>query len=156
VITNNGITVVMTGIQQNIALFWDWLLFTNNIEITLATTLADLTEANWPGYVRQNNGSNIGPTLDDGVATSYPVTNPTFTNTDTAPYVFWGWAIVGRVDGLMLAGKNEGLNLIGPSAQVILLPTFTLQEQGESLKSPRPAVTKPGKKSPTTPIGKWR
>lgn len=127
-LTNNGLTIVIQNIQLNIALFWEWMLFTNNVEITDATILSDLTEANWPGYARVNNGSNVGPSITGGVASTYPLDNPTFNNADSVGHGFYGWGLIDRSSGLLVDAVNVGLSTIAPGGSVIVVANYTLQE----------------------------
>lgn len=127
-LTNQGLANVMSYVQLNIALFWEWVLFTNDVTITDATLLSDLVEANWPGYSRVNNGSNLGPDIADAVATSYPVSSPTFANSDSLPHAFYGWGLVDRVSGVLVDGANVGEQTIVPGGEVIVIANYTLQE----------------------------
>lgn len=148
-ITNVGIVGILTDIQQNIGLFWDWLLFVNDIIITRTTQLSDLTEAAWPGYSRVSNGICIGPFAVDTLETSYPYVNPTFVNSDSVAYPYYGWGIVDRRTDFLVAAGNVGLSSIAAGAQVIVLAAYTLEEGGDSL--PAPKVVRSGAGIPRRP-----
>lgn len=127
-LVSGGLSNVMSFVQLNIALFWEWILFTSNTPITESTVLSDLTEANWSGYVRIPNGSNVGPIITDGIATSYPYANPTFSNTDSVPHTFYGWGMVHRPTGVLVNAANVGPQTIAANGTVVVIADYTLQE----------------------------
>lgn len=86
------------------------LLFTNNIALTKATTLAQLTEATFTGYSRvaaYTFGAN--PILQaDGTYTLLGAL-ATFRATSASPFVsniVYGWAMVDNATGLILYGAE--------------------------------------------------
>ena len=119
---------LLTAIVYPIALQTQWLLFTNVIEIEESTTLSNLTEAIWPGYVRCNNGSNSAIAIDDEIASSFPITNPTFTNSDSVPHSYAGVALVDAATGSLWHVETLPVTPVPPGSSVVVLPTYTLQE----------------------------
>ena len=87
-------------------------LFTNNFTITLSTSLSDLTEAAWSGYVQVLIGTLVGPTLSSDRAVVTPVTPIAFTNTSGSPVNFYGWFMVDAAQTRLIAAVNVGVTTI--------------------------------------------
>lgn len=85
-----------------------FILFTNDVTITNATTVADLVEASWSGYAAASIGTFTSAAIVSGKARAQAVANPYFVNTESGPVTFYGWAITTSDGSALIAAVNIG------------------------------------------------
>jgi hypothetical protein len=126
VITNAGLADLLS---YTIAVGYPtYGLFTNNITITATTTLADLNEAAWPGYTRNQVNEVTTPTVVSGVASSSPTGAVSFSNTGSSNYTFYGWFLYDNVNSVLVQAVNIGPTTIIAGQTLYLNALYQLQE----------------------------
>lgn len=127
-IPNSGLQAFGTFFAQSIAYATQWILYTNVFTPTLDTVLSDLTEASFAGYARAPNGINNAVSVADGIAKTTPFTPLVFVNTDVVVAELQGYALVDLAYTTLYAIATLGPVYLYPNGQLVLLPTYTVQE----------------------------
>jgi len=95
------------------ALFEDWWieLFKSNTTVTSASVLSDFTLADFAGYLRvsQTRAQFHGAAITGTVARTGNLNSVSFSSTDGAGQLVYGWIMVGKVSGDVFAGQNFDL-----------------------------------------------
>lgn len=105
-------------------------LFVNNVQITSSTTLADLTEANWPSY-KPATVTTWAPALTVG-GRAVAQADPTVwvRGVGGAAALVYGYYVTDTAGGPLLWAETRPqgpLNMMAPTDQVLILPQLTLR-----------------------------
>lgn len=111
---------------------WQLMLFTNSIEPTAATTLAELEEATFPGYGRLTMDRPLWtvPDVASGCASSTWTTTPTtWRNGGSVPVTVYGYAMIDIGAGVIRFVQrfdDDDIAPLEPGGELSILPRYTL------------------------------
>ena len=107
------------------------ILFTNDIEVTRATVVADLEEAAWTGYSDVSIGNFTSASIVSEKARAQALVNPYFVNSSGSPVTFYGWAILNTDKTKLIAAVNIGeTEIVAGGGHLFVLSDTMRQDPG--------------------------
>lgn len=104
-------------------------LYTNDVEITEETTLADLDEAAWAGYARQTVDAVGAAALTGIYARSAAEAYAIFDNESGDEQPFIGVFLVNPLTGALIATAQVNEDPIPPGLSFSFIPAFLMGEE---------------------------